>query len=95
MLLSVTARERLAANRATPPAAAWTDIATNPAQVNHPNYIVICTPFGNMTASEGANTLIHEALHVAGHRERPPDATGATGITTGEIQQMVREGCGS
>lgn len=76
----------------SPPAAAWTDISADPAQVNHPDYIVVCTPFGTLSASEGANTLIHEALHVAGHRERPPDATGKT---TGEIQQMVREACGS
>lgn len=76
----------------TPLAAAWTTIPTNPAETGHPNFIVACRSFGTLTVGEAANTLIHEALHVAGHRERPPDTTG---MTTGEIQQMVREACGS
>lgn len=40
----------------------------------------------------GANTLIHEALHTAGLTERPTDQDA---MTSAEINQMVLEHCGS
>lgn len=73
--------------------AAWTSQSPLPTDpVQHSNYIVLCNGFLHISnPGERANRLIHEALHVAGLRERPPDTSA---MTTTEIDGMVRGACG-
>jgi len=47
--------------------------------------VYLCSPFLN-PSYDGANKLIHEALHTAGQDENPPSPA--------EIDQMVRDACG-
>jgi hypothetical protein len=73
--------------------AAHTTIAPTPTEpVYHSRWIVICDSFGHLSPGQSAVKILHETLHVAGHRERSPDTTGKT---TQEIDQMVSEACGS
>jgi hypothetical protein len=73
--------------------AAHTSISQSPSDpVYHSRWVVICTGFSHLSAGERANRILHEALHVAGHREIPPDSTGKT---SSQIDQMVRGACGS
>ena len=59
-------------------AAADTTIAVNPQQTNHSHWIMICTRFGSTSPGLQSDTVIHEALHIAGLRENPPDSTAMT-----------------
>lgn len=69
--------------------AAWTSCC------DHKKYVFICNSFANLSMSERANVLIHEAMHVAGQRE---DQTGTVSgpsdpPNTTQIQDMVRSVC--
>lgn len=74
--------------------AAWTLQAARPTDpVIHSNFIVLCGGFLNISSpNERANRLVHEALHIAGLRESPPDTSA---MTTTQIDAMVRGACGS
>ena len=53
--------------------------------------IRLCPGFGALPPGTAALILIHEALHDAGLRERPPDP-GA--LTSAEINRLVKANCG-
>ncbi len=70
-------------------AAAWTSCC------EHKPYVFICNAFGNLSAAEQANTLIHEALHIAGQREDGSTTVGGPSDppNPGQIQDKVRAVC--
>ncbi len=51
----------------------------------------LCAAYGTLDTRRAAATLIHEALHYAGLTERPSDPRG---LSTNEINRMVRTQCG-
>ncbi len=51
----------------------------------------LCAAYGTLDTRHAAATLIHEALHYAGLTERPSDPRG---LSTDEINRMVRVHCG-
>ncbi len=51
----------------------------------------LCAAYGTLDTRGAAATLIHEALHYAGLTERPSDPRG---LSTSEINRMVRTQCG-
>jgi hypothetical protein len=51
----------------------------------------LCPAYGSLDTVHAALTLIHEALHYAGLTERPSDPQG---LSTDEINRMVRMQCG-
>jgi hypothetical protein len=51
----------------------------------------LCAAYGTLDTRRAAATLIHEALHYAGLTERPSDPRG---LSTHEINRMVRTQCG-
>ncbi|HVN74749.1 MAG TPA: hypothetical protein VMT19_00415 [Thermoanaerobaculaceae bacterium] len=52
--------------------------------------VQLCPGFGALDPRRAARTLIHEALHAAGLRERPPDPTAPSAE---EINRLVEQGC--
>ena len=50
----------------------------------------LCPAFGLLPATEAAVILIHEALHSAGMREKPPDPAA---LTPQAINTLVRTSC--
>jgi hypothetical protein len=74
---------------ADPNVSAWTQCC------NHSPYVFICDRFTNLSPSEQAYTLIHEAMHVAGQREN-----GTTSVTgpndppnADQITNTVQKAC--
>ena len=53
--------------------------------------IRLCPRFGELPVRAAALILIHETLHLAGLRERPPDPTA---LTSAEINTLVAANCG-
>lgn len=51
----------------------------------------VCDRFKDLSREEAAMVLLHEALHFAGLRERPPDPDA---MTASEINGMVEDRCG-
>jgi len=64
-----------------------------------PNVVVVGTQWGDegkgkivdLLTEQAAMVVIHEALHHAGLPERPHDKKA---MTSGQINDMVREACG-
>lgn len=53
--------------------------------------IRLCSRFNELSAPAAAVILIHETLHAAGMREKPPDSSA---LTAAEINRLVKDRCG-